>query len=361
MTSLKILVVSNNFRGATFSKGIVDLQKWFLQKFKKVDIDVVHTKYVDIPFVPYTASENPILKGIDPTWYDLHVTSIATGNGFYNIVLFVVSESQWHMPNNARGWRADDDQGVVQLHIMGQENASIVSPDGIMHSSFFSWARHEITHAVYMLADQKDNVHEYGDTDAGQKKCLDEITFREPNKVDQISLIQRMLNGLYLVLGILKDNKYPTYENDPDFPIEKPVAPTPAPVKPTRDLLHEFCLAIQEHEGWFPAGSPGYPTGSRSWRNKNPGNVRYVGQKRAIGKDTGNFCIFATYEDGMATLKDQIRLAATGGSKVYRPDMTILQFFEVYAPSFENNTKAYADVVRKKLGVGTDFKIKDLI
>jgi hypothetical protein len=50
---------------------------------------------------------------------------------------------------------------------------------------------------------------------------------------------------------------------------------------------------IEEHSG-----------GTVSWRNNNPGNITYVGQKAAIGfYDSPNnhrvFCIFATYADGV--------------------------------------------------------------
>jgi len=55
--------------------------------------------------------------------------------------------------------------------------------------------------------------------------------------------------------------------------------------------LDLFCEAIKEHEGWYP--------GSRSYRNKNPGNIKYIGQKRAVGQDSGGFCIFETYTDGL--------------------------------------------------------------
>lgn len=125
------------------------------------------------------------------------------------------------------------------------------------------------------------------------------------------------------------------------------------PPKPA-SKLSAWADAIQIHEGWFP--------GSRSYRNNNPGNLRYVGQKRAIGKDSGNFCIFKTYADGRLTLEEMLTNAATGKSSVYNPEMTLLDFFSKYAPSADNNNPAaYAADVAKRIGVPVETQIKNLV
>jgi hypothetical protein len=41
---------------------------------------------------------------------------------------------------------------------------------------------------------------------------------------------------------------------------------------------------------------------SRSFRNKNPGNLKWAGQAKAIGHDDKGFAIFATTQDGMDAL-----------------------------------------------------------
>lgn len=112
--------------------------------------------------------------------------------------------------------------------------------------------------------------------------------------------------------------------------------------------------AIKVHEGWYP--------GSRSYRNNNPGNIRFIGQARAIGGDAGGYCIFKTYADGFAALVELLTNAATGKSKVYTPNMSVLDFFKKYAPSADNNSpETYADFVAKKIGVPVSTKIKNLI
>lgn len=365
MEKLKILLVANNLSSwSSWPEKIKQLKDWFSQKFSLVEIDLVHTKYQDIPFTKYVSADpnqnNFTMQGVEPSWYDFHITPIAVGGG-YDIILFVVPESQWKLGDNmARGWRADNDQGVVQTHIMGQENSDMtfgLPNNGIEHiTTFYWWARHEINHALYMLADQKDNTHLYGDATPGPKKVLDELVFKEPNTADKISFLKRLIAGLMFAIGLHKEGRFPQYEQDVNFPMKTP------PASPQRPTLDQFCLAIQEHEGWFPAGTAGYPTGSRSWRNKNPGNIKYVGQARAIGKDTKNFCIFDSYADGFETLKDLIRFAVSGKSKWYKPDMSIRQFFAVYAPSYDNNNPtSYANTVAKKLGVDVDYKIKDIV
>jgi len=121
-----------------------------------------------------------------------------------------------------------------------------------------------------------------------------------------------------------------------------------------RSRIDGLCEAIKTHEGYFK--------GSRSWRNNNPGNLRFVGQKLAIGQDKDNFCIFVTYDDGYQTLKEMLVNACTGKSAVYNPNMTLLQFFQKYAPASDNNIPTvYAKFVADKLSVSTQIKIKELL
>jgi hypothetical protein len=131
---------------------------------------------------------------------------------------------------------------------------------------------------------------------------------------------------------------------------------------PTTTMLDKWCLAIQKREGYFsPGQNPNYPNGTPSWRNKNPGNLKYVGQKKAVGQ-AGPFCIFATYQDGYDELKSLLTRAATTGIGRYYPTMTLLQFYHVYAPTEDQNDPAsYAYYVAKALKVDVTTKIKELL
>lgn len=155
-------------------------------------------------------------------------------------------------------------------------------------------------------------------------------------------------------LGLWK-RLYEIYVAFRDYLLASPPAPTPIPTAPVpmNNLLNVMCLTIQKHEGYFE--------GSRSFRNKNPFNLRNVGQVLAIGSDPLGFCIFRTYEDGFNTGKNMILNAAKGLSKVYKPSDSLYQFFAKYAPSSDNNDpKRYAEVVAGEMKVNpATFQIKE--
>lgn len=118
--------------------------------------------------------------------------------------------------------------------------------------------------------------------------------------------------------------------------------------------IQEFALAIQAGEGYFE--------GSRSFRNCNPGNLRWHNQIGNIGKDKDGFAIFPDYETGFAALCRQLTAACSGRSKVYSPYDTLYRFFERYAPSSDNNKpREYAERVAHKLGISPETQIKELL
>lgn len=121
------------------------------------------------------------------------------------------------------------------------------------------------------------------------------------------------------------------------------------------DYLTIMAKKIQEHEGYFP--------GSRSYRNANPGNLRWANQPSATGKDKDNFAIFPDYETGFKALKNMLKAAAEGRSKIYKPTDNLYQWANKYAPSSDhNNPDRYAEVVAKAMKVDPKtFTLKDLL
>lgn len=121
--------------------------------------------------------------------------------------------------------------------------------------------------------------------------------------------------------------------------------------------------AAQEFEGWAP--------GSRSYRNNNPGNIKYSGvfKTMAIGEDRGaipvgspGFCIFKDYTSGRAALETLFKNACSGKSDLYKPQMSLIDFYRTYAPASDNNLPdRYAGFVAAKIGISTDTQIKNLI
>ncbi|MFP5263752.1 MAG: hypothetical protein ACLGJB_17870 [Blastocatellia bacterium] len=120
--------------------------------------------------------------------------------------------------------------------------------------------------------------------------------------------------------------------------------------------LSQFAKAIQTHEGYFK--------GSRSYRNNNPANFRYTPYTKtlgATGKDAIGFCIFPSYPVGFNALRVFLKDACSDRLKSYKGTMNLYQFFEVYAPSFENDSKAYAEFVANYLGIPADTQIKTFL
>jgi len=118
--------------------------------------------------------------------------------------------------------------------------------------------------------------------------------------------------------------------------------------------LDAWALAIQSFEGYFP--------GSRAYRNNNPGNIKFVGQKTATGQDDKGFCVFPDYKTGLEALKSLLRYAATGNSKYYNPAGDLFAWASVYAPASDNNApRTYAEFVAKKIGVPISTPIRELL
>lgn len=115
-----------------------------------------------------------------------------------------------------------------------------------------------------------------------------------------------------------------------------------------------FAQQIQHFEGWYP--------GSRSYRNNNPGNIRpgslNLGQS-AI--DSGGFAIFPSFDVGYNALINDIAAKFSGRTRTgLGPQSSVVQFFQVYAPSSDNNNPAqYAQSVVDGINAnaGTSFTI----
>lgn len=147
---------------------------------------------------------------------------------------------------------------------------------------------------------------------------------------------------------------------------EKPktIGIPPYPTKVVR-----FCEQIRKHEGWA--------IGSRSRRNHNPGNVKYIGQYKAIGKDAGGFAIFPDDATGWEYLMRMVYNHFAGKSPLYNRlakdkfgltsagEMTLYQYFNIYCEEDpttpEDDDKTYAEVVAEELGVSPYLLIKELL
>ncbi|MBD9455959.1 hypothetical protein IB244_31305, partial [Rhizobium sp. RHZ02] len=97
-------------------------------------------------------------------------------------------------------------------------------------------------------------------------------------------------------------------------------------------------------------------SGTRNWRNNNPGNLEYgdfARSKGAIGTD-GRFAVFPSYEAGR-----QAKSSLLFDSPRYA-DKTIAGAITQYAPSFENDTRGYYSRIARDAGVTPDTPLSSL-
>lgn len=93
-------------------------------------------------------------------------------------------------------------------------------------------------------------------------------------------------------------------------------------------VLEAIADAIMRFEGWEP--------GSRSYRNRNPGNLRE--SVYGTGKDADGYVIFGSVLDGYFALLVDLRDKLSGKTSTELGKYsTLLYFFQVYAPSADHN------------------------
>jgi hypothetical protein len=103
--------------------------------------------------------------------------------------------------------------------------------------------------------------------------------------------------------------------------------------------LEALADGIMHFEGWA--------VGSRSYMNRNPGNLRLGGRVGTSEFDDKGFTIFPSLVTGYQALLNELHAKCSGNnSHGLGPDSTLLDLFKVYAPSGDNNpTEAYCTSV----------------
>jgi hypothetical protein len=114
--------------------------------------------------------------------------------------------------------------------------------------------------------------------------------------------------------------------------------------------LESVADAIMNFEGWNP--------GTRSYANRNPGNLRDA---------NGNYRIYQTLVEGYGALLSDLTYKFSGKHRGLTPDNTLFDLMSVYSPSADGNpTTAYAQFIAnwctKALGVQVTpaTKLKDI-
>lgn len=159
-----------------------------------------------------------------------------------------------------------------------------------------------------------------------------------------------------MLLDLLKMINSPTKPSIVDNNTDVVPKPNDPPVVKTSNKLVPFCKAIQKQEGWYP--------GSRSFRNCNPGNIKFTSYSQslgAIGKDDKGFCIFKDEASGFSALCQLVKDAANNELISYK-NCTIKSFFAIYAPSSDDNDPdSYAKSVSSQVDEDVNTLLKNII
>lgn len=352
-SSLKVLFVFNRITWITILPKIEEIKNFFSRKVELL-VDIQYTNFRYIPFetvetLDGTGHQDGVdAKGhtetVQDRWLDINIVPMAKG---YDIVVFCISEGDKTGHITSAGIRGDRSQGPVECVIFGgDENYRTYINNIDTGNSFVVFTCHEISHAIYMILALPDNTHKY--FYSGQSAgVLQDFEFPMPNAVDRVSIIKKLIALYQQLLSLITKKEMPKDEE------KEQIENTPK--------IDLFCHAVQSHEGYFSPGVD-HPKGSRSWRNNNPGNLKYMGQNGSTGKDSGEFAIFKDYASGYKALRRQVEIACLGQSKVFSKENSITQFFEIYAPySDHNDSFAYAVFVADWVGVPVTTKMKDLL
>lgn len=274
-----------------------------------IEFNVIESNFKP-PFVFNYTKNGKQYYSITDEWLSKHVH---TGD----LVVFSYSDSQWG--GKASGGRfhglINGIPTITMTSTDGQKRE--VAPDQY-ESEFVGRFIHEMSHAMYRhMLKQKDVTHE---KDYNEKNLLGVM-----DDWKDYTIKKRLVVLLKKLLELLR---------------KKTIAPT----------VQDWGMAVKEFEGWYE--------GSRAWRNRNPGNLRFSPFQ---ARNEDGYAVFDTYEDGWNALLHQLRISVNGKSAFYHPEMTLLEWAQVYAPSGDNNhPQTYARFVAKKLGVGIDYKIGNI-
>lgn len=193
-------MLANKAKWRSWAKKLRRQVEWFAPRID-IEFDLRHTQFEDIPWVEY--SSVPGSYGIEPRWYDDHVTAQATG---FDVVLLVLTKKQWKEPGKARGWRTDNSSGVVQLHLGCDEHEKMAWPNMPVDDVFFQVCRHELMHALFMICNQPDTTHYWWDR--GQlEQALAELNFGV--REQKIQILTKLIAITKSLLSLVMKNSNP--------------------------------------------------------------------------------------------------------------------------------------------------------
>ena len=118
---------------------------------------------------------------------------------------------------------------------------------------------------------------------------------------------------------------------------------------------------MAEYEGWLPSGqsSQNNEKPSVSYRNHNPGNLRYSIFQLGI---RDNFAYFYNDTTGMFAMRYDIMCKCQGKTVTgLSGESTLRQLIAKYANVKEEALDNYFQFVIKQCGFGSDIKLKEML
>lgn len=356
-----------------FDSDMAKVSDWFI---KHTPLTLAYdTEEVD--FTPtYTSREIPSLqmtfKSIDDTsWLSL-LEHVPFQKYNWTVCLYAHAPTEGGLFARGLSYRE-------LMNDMCRTEICVNAPGTSQGEPLYQDLTHEVIHTFWTILHQFAEVSLDNDTmdtyykddeveapDGNRAQNLARIDSSEWNVIEvqglrltAINLIKAILAMLYKLVAEQKasasapQDKYTVlYHTD---------APSPQ-IKP--DTLTLWAKAMQTFEGYY-APCTKYPFGTSSYRNNNPGNLRpgqFTKPFNYIKVSAGNFCVWKTYDDGFNALKGFLKNAASNVYiTYYHSDMSLYEFFQVFAPSSENQPNIYANFVAAKLGVPITTKISTLI
>jgi len=128
----------------------------------------------------------------------------------------------------------------------------------------------------------------------------------------------------------------------------------------TNKLL-KVARAIAEYEGWefYGADTSSAISGTKSWRNHNPGNLK--ASPFAVGS-MGGFSVFINDEIGFFALVWDLWKKARGETQTkLKGSSTIYDLIKIYSAEPEDIVIKYARFIEQRTGILMTTKLEELI
>lgn len=205
---------------------------------------------------------------------------------------------------------------------------------------------HELIHELFDLQDAPDTLHDYLVSHGGyEQNILVDLraVFKDVNSPQ--GFLGLMKSFLAFLMRLFK-------KPEPIIPIDEHIPPPVPPVIPV-SKIQIWAKAIEKMEGYF--------VGSRSYKNNNPGNIKFTKYSQSLGAtayDKDNFCIFPTYDAGFKALCRFLIDACENRLTPYI-NKTLAEFTQIYA--LPPAGSKYAENVATAIGCKTTDLIKILL